>query len=383
MSKAKNLTPAMRRVVEILHRDGYVDKIDGISVNTIVALMDRGILREATPLGWGATGRVHFAATTPTQVEAEAYAEHRERFPAIVIDSPTWGDVRPGGVLVTQERSAAPVEVRRVERVEAADAAGAPYRWVWGPGDGPVGWHSERELVSVSYDLATLHAEAENEDESRSIAMGKGQGWGQPDGMLSPSTEPAWTPAAGDTVLHGRDDTTAPRPFGRVLLVDGLKVKVEWPGGVGWHWAHELEHHPMPSDRLARAEIRESETHTAAVKAAVDGGSGNAEIAKAYADHGRAAEELRTAVIASGKAPYEYPAPYAMGPTSRAAQALPIVPNTPAEARTGISDRAAVALRDVAEMRSWTHTTNLLPVMVAEGLRDRLDRIEAALRGGR
>jgi hypothetical protein len=50
------------------------------------------------------------------------------------------------------------------------------------------------------------------------------------------------------------------------------------------------------ADRLARAEIAESETHTAVVKAAVDGGGSNAEIAQAYADHDRAAEALHDAL---------------------------------------------------------------------------------------
>jgi hypothetical protein len=49
------------------------------------------------------------------------------------------------------------------------------------------------------------------------------------------------------------------------------------------------------ADRLARAEIVESEAHAAVVGAAVDGGGSNVKIAQAYADHDRSAEALRHA----------------------------------------------------------------------------------------
>jgi hypothetical protein len=54
----------------------------------------------------------------------------------------------------------------------------------------------------------------------------------------------------GDTVLEAAD--SGPRQFGRVLLVDGSLVKVQWPGSVGWHQPRELERHPMPSDQANR-----------------------------------------------------------------------------------------------------------------------------------
>lgn len=55
--------------------------------------------------------------------------------------------------------------------------------------------------------------------------------------------------------------------------------------------------------------------------------------------------------------------------------------NTPAEARTGISDRAAAALADVAYLRGALRGQAMTPSVVDVGL-EALDRIEAALRGG-
>lgn len=54
-------------------------------------------------------------------------------------------------------------------------------------------------------------------------------------------------------------------------------------------------------------------------------------------------------------------------------------PNTPAEARTGISDRNAAALADVAELR---HELNRVLDYTGTDVIGALDRIEQALRGG-
>ena len=56
------------------------------------------------------------------------------------------------------------------------------------------------------------------------------------------------------------------------------------------------------------------------------------------------------------------------------------IANTPAEARTGISDRAAAALADVASLR---RTIGLYPADDRRETLARLDRIEAALRAGK
>lgn len=55
---------------------------------------------------------------------------------------------------------------------------------------------------------------------------------------------------------------------------------------------------------------------------------------------------------------------------------------TPAEARTGISDRTAAALADVAEMRSALGTFDAGGLRDDDGLFAALDRIEQALRAG-
>lgn len=69
------LSPVMQSLVRALHRHGYVDPIrDGGRSGTFVALIQRGILREAK----GRNGR-HYAATTPAQVEADAYDEAKRR----------------------------------------------------------------------------------------------------------------------------------------------------------------------------------------------------------------------------------------------------------------------------------------------------------------
>ena len=58
-----------------------------------------------------------------------------------------------------------------------------------------------------------------------------------------------------------------------------------------------------------------------------------------------------------------------------------IKPNTPAEARTGISDRNAAALNDVGELRlTLTAMAGARGSYPASHVTERLDRIEAALR---
>lgn len=67
------LTAPMISLVRALNKHGYVDPIrDGGTVGTFVALMNRGILREAK----GRYGR-HYPAHTPEQVWEEAHTQHR------------------------------------------------------------------------------------------------------------------------------------------------------------------------------------------------------------------------------------------------------------------------------------------------------------------
>lgn len=64
------------------------------------------------------------------------------------------------------------------------------------------------------------------------------------------------------------------------------------------------------------------------------------------------------------------------------AQYGPGVLNTPAETRTGISDRNAAALADVAELRSALVTFDAGGLRDDDALFEALERIEQALRGG-
>lgn len=129
----KPLSAPMQRAVDILARDGYVDTIDGVTVGTIVALMRRGILREATPLGHGLSAGRHYPATTPAQVWDEAYAEYDAREAAEVEADGGWG--QPDGMLgVTEaERSTQGATVQVVAlppraEIGIADADGAQLR---------------------------------------------------------------------------------------------------------------------------------------------------------------------------------------------------------------------------------------------------------------
>lgn len=62
--------------------------------------------------------------------------------------------------------------------------------------------------------------------------------------------------------------------------------------------------------------------------------------------------------------------------------AVRVSANTPAEARTGISDRTAAALADVADLRSALGTFDAGGLRDDDGLLAALDRIEQALRAG-
>jgi hypothetical protein len=95
----KPLSATMRELVKVLEYHGNVDPIrDGrrvASTTTIVALMDRGIIREAK----GRSG-IHWPATFPAQVEADAHAENDRRdaeAKAAQADPESWAQVDEDG----------------------------------------------------------------------------------------------------------------------------------------------------------------------------------------------------------------------------------------------------------------------------------------------
>lgn len=74
-AKATKLSPKMRDAVALLARDGFVSRSREVGSATIVALMERGILREAG----SRSGHLHFPATTPEQVWTAAHEEYDAR----------------------------------------------------------------------------------------------------------------------------------------------------------------------------------------------------------------------------------------------------------------------------------------------------------------
>ena len=95
----KPFSPTMQKLVQVLELHGNVDPIrDGrrvASTTTIVALMDRGIIREAK----GRSG-IHWPATFPAQVEADAHAENDRRdaeAKAAQADPESWAQVDEDG----------------------------------------------------------------------------------------------------------------------------------------------------------------------------------------------------------------------------------------------------------------------------------------------
>lgn len=74
LGRMVELSRPMRYAVDLLNSNGFVDGTDRVTVGTFVALMDRGILREATPRSHGRGSGHHYPAHRPDQVWDEAHA---------------------------------------------------------------------------------------------------------------------------------------------------------------------------------------------------------------------------------------------------------------------------------------------------------------------
>ena len=304
------LSPAMQRLVRALETYGNIDPIRdcgrGVGVSTIVALMDRGIIRESKR-----SHGIHMPATTPEQVWDEAHAENARREAeqaAYLVDNTNWVQCTPDGDRDTHTRQTR--DGRTILIVEERI-----HYWLIYFGDDTQcsaggTWQEVRRAADDS-EREQAHDAALAEDDARSVAEGrKSLGWGQPDGMLGSAeverlqriaqsgvahvrdncpalpvggcmncTAPAtvraargervdsyerawpWTPRVGDTVLIAGGGSS--RVFGRIILIDGTNLKVQWPGGVDWRAAHELEHHPMTSDRKHRPQVTRDVVHAA------------------------------------------------------------------------------------------------------------------------
>jgi len=318
------LTPAMQALVHALNEHGHIDPIRDcgryafgssrrcIGTSTIVALMQRGILREAKR-----NHGVHMPATTPAQVEEEAYAEDARRDAEWVAhaDDPTrWMQT------VNSEGDELHTRMTRTGRELCVVREGFRFWRIYVPNStidrSAGGTAAEARAAADRFERDVAYVKVDEQLQADLQA-------GRADGTALPVVPPF---AAGDLV-HDRATRGGAREFGTVLHVEGALVKVEWPGWTGWHQAAELD--PAPRD-------------------------------------GTVADT-----------------PAACGMCGGHGCTLCVEANTPAEARTGVSDRTAAALEALAVVRR--HTLAMCrsqpvcwpPAEMAE----RLGIIEQALRG--
>lgn len=164
MPSNSKLSPAMEYAVLTLKADGYIENFRSvgptrkrITTGTIVALMDRGIVREQDRYGR------HYPATTPEQVHAEAEAENNRRICAgdTVERVNERGPQHPHGKVLT-----------------LSDAGLMALVSFSGMQPGWITVDSLRRDVPSYDEMAALVDEAWAEDDERA------GGWGQPDGMM-------------------------------------------------------------------------------------------------------------------------------------------------------------------------------------------------------
>ena len=160
------LSPAMIRLINALDKHGYVDTIrDGGTVGTVVALMDRGILREATPRRHLGTAGRHYPATTPEQVYAEACVEHGLRIcdeidaEKAAASAQLTQDIRNGNyTLVMGEPIVTPAQAHQRAVQEAAEAysrGDIDDDGNWGQPDGMLGTVEADQHSSDYWEAAT------------------------------------------------------------------------------------------------------------------------------------------------------------------------------------------------------------------------------------
>lgn len=107
------LSPTMTRAWTIAQTFGSVSTADGFTVGTLVALMDRGLIREADPHHDGR----HYPATDRDAVHAEALAEHYDR--AGILDKPNTPRARHfAAAILEHERIEAVMDALHVEALE-------------------------------------------------------------------------------------------------------------------------------------------------------------------------------------------------------------------------------------------------------------------------
>jgi len=229
MAKSQKLSPAMQRLVRALETYGYVDPIrDGGTVGTVVALMDRGILREARNYKG-----VHFPATTPEQVWDEAHAEDARRdaeIEAYTADSTNWIQCHPDGDLDAHTRQTSDGRTILIEE------KGFRFWHVYVGDDvltSASGTWQEVRAAADNLERNQAHAEASTPcpaghvapktDGGTCVDCEQPEGWGQPNGMLGPTEAELM---AADAQL--RADLTAARADGVALpIISATTTQVE------------------------------------------------------------------------------------------------------------------------------------------------------------
>lgn len=393
LDRKVKLSPAMQRLVRALNQHGNVDPVRdcgrGTGVNTVVALMDRGILRE-TRGRWG----VHQPATTPAQVWDEAHDEDARRDVEVPATfdflSPVHERITRGGA-------------RPIGTVLLIDGDRLKVQW-----PGWINWHTADELDPAYVD--------ENPE-----------GWGQPDGMLGdteadllhladlaaaradgialpivPPTFPVGTPEYAAYAAKLRAELAKfaageePYPYGSAAHVKDVcgcdrnplghsraehPVKREYSAQLGGYVVQDVSGrwHREPTIPAEDDEPVIIEAHVEQMNETTE----RMEIPRARWNAMTPAER-RAKIDTFGTETMNNCGGYGASIISGAPDSdLDDQPNTPAETRTGISDRAAAALADVAEVRAFISAT-AAPDGEAYAARNRamaaLDRIEAARR---
>lgn len=257
----KKLSPLMNRLVRILNEHGYVDPIrDGAKSVTIVALIDRGILRPSN--------RRHgpfFPTTTPAQAWDEAHAEYARRAAekrAHAECPEQWVQVDEDGTVwhVRQARAGYRIEIEQCghrfwyARINGRTpmTAGGTFEEARRAADR----FESGQAWDAAYDehLRIVDERARERDQCEAEELEAEGGWGQPNGMLgTPEVEQArrtdlpCLAMTGDKRYSGglraakghEHPTDAPAPtapevhaFGRDILQQVSRAACGRPGSV-------------------------------------------------------------------------------------------------------------------------------------------------------
>jgi len=379
LDREVKLSPAMQRLVRALNQHGNVDPVRdcgrGTGVNTVVALMDRGILREAKR-----SHGVHQVATTPAQVWDEACSGEIDRAYAEALDM----DARRTEVINdTHRRLCAAVKAAGDQDMAAAVPA--------------------FELVAsgetADRDRAKALVEAYNERDARierDAAHARAvdgrwggpddgeQGWGQPDGMLAAPTFPPGTPEYNAYATGLRAELAKfakgeePYPYPPTTPAENNEPVIIEAHVEQMIETTERMEIPRTEWNAMTPAHRRDVIDTFGTDTMNDCGGYGASIISGAPDSDLDDQPTTPAEARTCGRPWV--AEIELCP--RCGQNAAEHTGTPAEARNGISDRAAVALADVDKLRRWMLSMcRSLPVSFPPGeAEESFDRIEAALR---